>query len=99
MRFHFDPKQKHQLDAIDAVLRVFEGQPASGGNEAFRQVAPGEAFAESEKNKIKCGQAHYEILDNVEFKQVSEVRELDRYPNYRQEDGGKNSSGRRGSGI
>lgn len=53
----------------------------------------------SEDNKIKCGQAHYKILDNVEFKQVSEVRELDRYPNYRQEDGDKNSSGRRGSGI
>ena len=51
----------------------------------------------SEENKIKCGQAHYKILDNVEFKQVSEVRELDRYPNYRQEDGGKNSSGRRRS--
>ena len=53
----------------------------------------------SEENKIKCGQAHYEILDDVEFRQVSGVRELDRYLNYRQEDGDKNSGKRRGSGI
>ena len=59
----------------------------------------GQELRPSEDNKIKCGQAHYKILDNVEFKQVSEVRELDRYPNYRQEDGGKNSGRRRGSGI
>ena len=59
----------------------------------------GQELRPSEDNKIKCGQAHYEILDNVEFKQVSEVRELDRYPNYRQEDGDKNSDRRRGSGI
>lgn len=52
----------------------------------------------SEDNKIKCGQAHYEILDDVEFKQVSKVRELDLNPNYRQEDGDKNSGRRRGSG-
>ena len=77
MRFHFDPKQKRQLDAIDAMLRVFEGQPAGTGTEAFHQVAPGKASAESEENKIKCGKAHYEILDNVEFRQASEVKELD----------------------
>lgn len=52
----------------------------------------------SEANKIKCGQAHYKILDDVEFKQVSKVRELDLNPNYRQEDGDKNSGRRRGSG-
>ncbi len=59
----------------------------------------GQELRPSEENKIECGQAHYEILDNVEFKQVSEVRELDRYPNYRQEDGDKNSGRHRGSGI
>lgn len=53
----------------------------------------------SEANKIKCGHAHYKILDDVEFKQVSKVRDLDLNPNYRPEDGDKNSSKRRGSGI
>lgn len=53
----------------------------------------------SEENKIKCGHAHYEILDDVEFRQVSEVRDLDRYLNYRQEDGDENSGKRRGAGI
>ena len=78
MRFHFDPEQKRQLDAIDAVLWVFEGQTAGGDNKAFHQVAPGEAFAETGENKNKCGKAHYRDLNNgVEFRQVSEVKELD----------------------
>lgn len=64
MRFHFDPKQKHQLDAIDAVVRVFEGQPASGGNEAFHQAAPGEAFAETGfANRLALDEK--QILKNV----------------------------------
>lgn len=75
MRFHFDPKQKHQLDAIDAVLRVFEGQPARVSNKAFHQVAPGRAGAKSEENKIECGKANYRIL-NVKFEQVSKVSKL-----------------------
>ena len=29
MKLHFDPGQQYQLDAINAVVRVFEGQPAS----------------------------------------------------------------------
>ena len=65
MRFHFDPKQKHQLDAIDAVLRVFEGQPAAGNNEAFHQAAPGEAFAETGfANRLALDEK--QILENVQ---------------------------------
>jgi len=26
MKLRFNPNQKHQLDAVDAVVRVFEGQ-------------------------------------------------------------------------
>ena len=65
MRFHFDPKQKHQLDAIDAVLRVFEGQPATGNNEAFHQAAPGQAFAETGfANRLALDEK--QILKNVQ---------------------------------
>lgn len=66
MRFHFDPKQKHQSDAIDAVLRVFEGQPATGtNNEAFHQAAPGEAFAETGfANRLALDEK--QILENVQ---------------------------------
>ena len=65
MRFHFDPKQKHQLDAIDAVLRVFEGQPATGGNEAYHQAAPGQAFAETGfANRLALDEK--QILKNVQ---------------------------------
>lgn len=27
MKFHFDPNQQYQLDAINSVTRLFEGQP------------------------------------------------------------------------
>ena len=66
MRFHFDPKQKHQLDAIDAVLRVFEGQPAGDdGSEAFHQAAPGQAFAETGfANQLALDEK--QILKNVQ---------------------------------
>lgn len=64
MRFHFDPKQEHQLDAIDAVLRVFEGQPAGGSSEAYHQATPGEAFAETGfANRLALDEK--QILENV----------------------------------
>jgi type III restriction enzyme len=27
MKLHFDPNQQYQLDAINAIVGVFEGQP------------------------------------------------------------------------
>ena len=65
MRFHFDPKQKHQLDAINAVLRVFEGQPAVSGSEASHQAAPGEMFADiGFANRLALDEK--QILKNVQ---------------------------------
>lgn len=65
MRFYFDPEQTHQLDAIDAVLRVFEGQPAGSGNEAFHQATPGEVFAETGfANRLALDEK--QILKNVQ---------------------------------
>ena len=46
MRLNFTPNQKHQLDAINAVVRVFEGQPA--GRDEFSLIATGEFHPESQ---------------------------------------------------
>ena len=32
---------------------------------------------ESEKQKIECGKAHFKEFDDIKFKQVSKVSELD----------------------
>ena len=73
MHFHFDPNQKHQLDAIDAVVRVFEGQPAGDdGSEAFHQAAPGQAFAETGfANRLALDEK--QILKNVQAIQRENV--------------------------
>ena len=46
MRLHFTPNQKHQLDAINAVVRVFEGQPAR--RDKFSLIATSEFHPESQ---------------------------------------------------
>lgn len=35
MEFHFDPNQQYQLDAIQAIVGVFEGQPLNDGDFSF----------------------------------------------------------------
>ncbi len=35
MKLHFDPNQQFQLDAINAIVRVFEGQPLNHGDFSF----------------------------------------------------------------
>ncbi len=47
MRFHFNPGQKYQLDAINAVLCVFEGQLAGSGSTAFLSINSGEMLVTS----------------------------------------------------
>ena len=32
MKLKFDPNQQYQLDAVDAVVGVFDGQPLSGSD-------------------------------------------------------------------
>jgi len=62
MKFHFDPNQQFQLDAINSIVDIFEGQQLN------QRI--------SEKQKIKCGYAHFNEFDNVEYKQVSTVGDL-----------------------
>ena len=68
MRLHFNPNQKHQLDAVDAVVRVFEGQPAGAGE--FSLARPEAQFA----NRLMLSQA--QILRNVRAVQADNGLEV-----------------------
>ncbi|MCJ7624888.1 MAG: hypothetical protein MUO76_15410 [Anaerolineaceae bacterium] len=35
MKLHFDPNQNYQLEAIQSVVDLFDGQPLSAGEYAF----------------------------------------------------------------
>ena len=71
MRLHFNPHQKYQLDAINAVLRVFDGQPAESGSNAFLSSNPGEMLAETGfANRLQLDEE--QILQNVQAIQREE---------------------------
>jgi len=38
MRLHFDPNQQFQLEAINSLVGVFEGQSLNQGNFSFTRV-------------------------------------------------------------
>ena len=40
MKLHFDPNQQYQLDAINAIVGVFEGQPLNHGEFSFTIDTP-----------------------------------------------------------
>ena len=51
MEFKFDSQQQYQLDAISAVVELFEGQPAdAGAMEAKLQI---DFFSKTEETLIK----------------------------------------------
>lgn len=35
MKFHFDPNQQFQHDAINSIVGIFEGQPMNHGDFSF----------------------------------------------------------------
>ena len=71
MRFHFNPNQKYQLDAINAVSRVFEGQAAGSRSSAFFSVNSGEMFTETGfANRLEIDEE--QILQNVQTIQKEE---------------------------
>lgn len=71
MRLHFNPHQSYQLDAINAVLRVFEGQPAGSGSNTFFASNPGEMLAETGfANRLQIDEE--QILQNVQAIQREE---------------------------
>ncbi|MDD9852026.1 MAG: hypothetical protein OXU94_09790 [Gammaproteobacteria bacterium] len=63
MKLHFNPNQKHQLDAVDAVVRVFEGQPAGAG--AKIAVALERIDAATVKDILMAGPGKVITLDRL----------------------------------
>ena len=89
MKLHFDPNQQYQLDAINSIVGIFEGQPLNRGDFGFsvdnektvyfvaETKSAGQELRISEKQKIKCGYAHFNEFEDVKYRQVATVGELD----------------------
>ena len=56
MKIQFDPQQKFQLDAVSAVVDLFDGQPLSQGEFEISFTAPGEGlFASQVQTELGLG--------------------------------------------
>ncbi len=73
MKLHFDPNQQYQLDAIDSIVRVFEGQPLNHGDFSFTIDNENYLFQEGGVgNRLTVSEE--QILENV--RAVQEKTEL-----------------------
>lgn len=65
MKFHFDPNQKFQLDAINSVVSIFEGQSLNQGDFSFSIAAESYVFHEDGVgNRLEISEE--QILKNVQ---------------------------------
>lgn len=73
MKLHFDPHQQFQLDAIDSIVGIFEGQPLNRGDLGF-SIAYESYFLQEGGigNRFTLGEE--QILENV--KAIQERNEL-----------------------
>lgn len=56
MKLQFDPNQQYQIDAINAIVDLFDGQPQSGPTFSVIKVDPGEdLFAGHERSELGVG--------------------------------------------
>ena len=75
MKFHFDPNQQYQLDAINSIISVFEGQPLEYGDLSFtidNTYYPLLPQVEGVGNRLKLSEE--QILENI--KSVQAMNEL-----------------------
>ena len=75
MKFHFDPNQQYQLDAINSIISVFEGQPLEYGDLSFtidNTYYPLLPQLEGVGNRLKLSEE--QILENI--KSVQAMNEL-----------------------
>jgi type III restriction enzyme len=76
MKLHFDSNQEYQLDAIQAITDIFEGQPLSGGDFEFSVSSVGALLSEfGLGNRLTLSEG--QILDNVKaIQQRNEIKEI-----------------------
>jgi type III restriction enzyme len=73
MKLHFDPHQQFQLDAIDSIVGIFEGQPLNRGDFDFSITYESYFLQEGGiENRLTLGEE--QILENV--KSIQEKNEL-----------------------
>ncbi|MBC8551224.1 MAG: DEAD/DEAH box helicase family protein [Candidatus Brocadiales bacterium] len=73
MKFHFDPNQQYQLDAVNSIISVFEGQPLEHGDFSFTIEEKSYLFqADGVGNRLELSEE--QILENV--KSVQAMNEL-----------------------
>ena len=72
MKLHFDPNQQFQIDAIDSMVGVFEGQPLRDGNLDFYITHESHLFYDGGiGNRLSLGEE--QILENVRAIQENNV--------------------------
>lgn len=73
MRLHFDPNQQFQIDTIESITGIFEGQPLRSGNLDFSMTGGNYLFHEGGiGNRLKLDEE--QILENV--KAIQKKNEL-----------------------
>ena len=73
MKLRFDPNQQYQLDAVNAIVSVFEGQPLNYGDFSFEMDAKDYLFQEDGVgNRLAISEA--QLLENV--RSVQEKHQL-----------------------
>ena len=82
MKFKFDAKQPYQLDAINAVIEVFEGQPLNKGDFeiTFENKGTG-VFASQTETELGVGNKLYPDDSQV----IENIREIQKRNNIHQE--------------
>ncbi|MCW5940670.1 MAG: DEAD/DEAH box helicase family protein [Fimbriimonadaceae bacterium] len=69
MKLKFEPNQQYQLDAINAVVDLFEGQPMAGGSLEIGLSTPGQLLTDvGIANSLSLGEAT--ILRNMQVVQT-----------------------------
>jgi restriction endonuclease len=68
----------YQRDAVDAVVRVFDGTPKTPAHEAVgtKSIRIEAERRSSENRKITCGRKHFALREDVTFKVVTELGQL-----------------------
>ena len=72
MKLQFDPNQTFQIDAVNAVADLFDGQPQSAGDFAVIKLASGDGlFAGQERTELGIGNRL--ILDDEKLRENARV--------------------------